>query len=211
MTEPKKKHRPTRTAGILLHPTSFPGRFGIGDLGPAAFACIDGLVRARQSWWQILPLGPTAYGDSPYQCYSAFAGNPNLVSPEFLVRDGLLKESDLSGPQFPPGRVDYNAAIAFKNALLDRAWQNFQGGAAPALRGPFEQFNQQEAGWLFDFAFFMALKKAQGGKSLEQCDKRYRLQDAAALTAARKELASDIGRHQFTQFLFFRQWDAVRG
>ncbi|HLW66262.1 MAG TPA: 4-alpha-glucanotransferase [Gemmataceae bacterium] len=211
MSEPQKKLRPTRTAGLLLHPTSFPGRFGIGDLGPAAYAWIDTLVQAKQSWWQILPLGPTAYGDSPYQCYSAFAGNPNLVSPEFLVRDGLLKESELAGPQFTPGRVDYPAALAFKNALLDRAWANFQGGAAPMLRGPFEQFNQHEGGWLFDFAFFMALKKAQSGKSLDQWQKAYRLHDPAALTSARKELATDIGRQQFAQFLFYRQWDGVRG
>src|SRR5713226_7320086 len=104
---------PNRTAGILLHPTSLPGSYGIGDLGPAAFAWVDALVRAKQSWWQILPLGPTGYEDSPYQCFSAFAGNPNLVGPELLIQDGLLREQDVAaGLSFPEDSVDYGAVIA---------------------------------------------------------------------------------------------------
>src|ERR1700722_4668954 len=91
-----------RAAGILLHPTSLPGPYGIGDLGPAAYTWVDGLVRARQTWWQILPLGPTGYGDSPYQCFSAFAGNPNLISPDLLVRDGLANPADLAGADHFP-------------------------------------------------------------------------------------------------------------
>src|SRR5713101_1901526 len=98
---------PRRSAGILLHPTSLPGPYGIGDLGPAAFSWVDALFRARQTWWQILPLGPTGYGDSPYQAFSAFAGNPYLVSPDLLIRDGLLKDADLGGIRFPTERVDY--------------------------------------------------------------------------------------------------------
>src|SRR5438132_7259578 len=98
---------PKRSAGILLHPTSLPGPYGIGDLGPAAHTWVDSLVQAQQTWWQILPLGPTGYGDSPYQSFSTFAGNPYLVSPELLLRDGLLTSTDLAGISFPAERVDY--------------------------------------------------------------------------------------------------------
>src|SRR5262249_34615344 len=129
-----------RSAGILLHPTSLPGPFGIGDLGPAAHQWIDALARARQTWWQILPLGPTGFGDSPYQCFSAFAGNPNLVSPELLVRDGLLKDTDLMGSHFPADRVDYGPVIQFKNHILHRAWDTFRGKSSGPLRSAFEDF-----------------------------------------------------------------------
>src|SRR5262249_4027417 len=118
----QKNPYPNRSAGILLHPTSLPGPFGIGDLGPAAYRWVEALARAKQKWWQILPLGPTGYGDSPYQAFSAFAGNPYLLSPDFLVRDGLLAESDLAGFNFPSGRIDYGRAIEFKIRLGKRAW-----------------------------------------------------------------------------------------
>src|SRR5438128_10069577 len=157
-----------RGAGILLHPTSLPGRYGIGDLGPAAHAWLEALARARQTWWQILPLGPTGYGDSPYQSFSAFAGNPYLVSPELLIRDGLLNQFDVASSQFghfPAERVDYGPVIEFKNRVLLRAWQNFQNGAASILREPFDAFYREEMSWLDDFALFMALKNAHGGKS----------------------------------------------
>src|SRR5262249_41403080 len=141
-----------RAAGLLLHPTSLPGRYGIGDLGTAAFTWVDALVRARQKWWQILPLGPTGFGDSPYQCFSAFAGNPTLVSPESLAKAGLLKPDDLFGPNFPAERVDYGPVIEFKNRVLARAWDNFQAGTAPVLRSPFEEFCGRQAHWLDDYA-----------------------------------------------------------
>src|SRR5262249_42954273 len=134
-----------RSAGILLHPTSLPGPYGIGDLGPAAYAWVDALSRARQTWWQILPLGPTGFGDSPYQCFSAFAGNFYLVNPDFLVRDGLVRQEDIGGSPFPAERVDYGTVIDFKIRFLSRAWQYFQGGAASHLRGPFEAFCAEEA------------------------------------------------------------------
>src|SRR5438105_3901927 len=127
-----------RSSGILLHPTSLPGQYGIGDLGPAAYAWVDALVRARQTWWQILPLGPTGYGDSPYQSFSAFAGNPYLVNPDFLVRDGLLAQSDLAGVQFPAEHVDYGPVIQFKLRILSKAWENFQARHAPTLVPLFE-------------------------------------------------------------------------
>jgi 4-alpha-glucanotransferase len=202
--------RPQRSAGILLHPTSLPGRFGIGDLGPSAFTWIDALARARQTWWQILPLGPTGFGDSPYQCFSAFAGNPYLISPELLVRDGLLDESDLKSAQFPSDHVAYGPVIEFKNGLLSRAWEKFKAGLAPGLRQPFETFSLQEAGWLDDYALFMALKDAHEGANWQTWPEELVIRQPQALAQERRRLAPAIGSHKFRQFLFFRQWDSVR-
>src|SRR5262245_48867374 len=148
-----------RSAGILLHPTSLPGPYGIGDLGPAAHAWVEALAGAGQSWWQILPLGPPGAGDSPYQCFSAFAGHPALISPDALFEDGLLPAADLADAQLPEGEIDYLAVGQSKPRLLARAWERFQAGAAPALSAPFEEFRAAEAAWLDDFALFMAIKE----------------------------------------------------
>ncbi len=199
-----------RSAGILLHPTSLPGPYGIGDLGRPAYDWVDALVRARQSWWQVLPLGPTGYGDSPYQCFSAFAGNPLLVSPDRLVEDGLLGRNDLEGVHFPAGHVDYGPVIEFKNRILNRAWENFRGGAAPALRAAFADFCRHAAGWLDDYALFRAIKDAHGGKSWSDWPPELVVRKPDALAAARRELAGAVGLHQFRQFLFFRQWRALK-
>src|SRR3984957_4598946 len=129
-----------RSNGILLHPTSLPGPFGIGDLGPEARRFVDFLAASGQTLWQVLPLGPTGYGDSPYQCFSACAGNPYLVSPEFLQRDGLLLGEDVAGSEFPADHVDYGPVIQFKVRLLGRAWERFKSGTAAPLRKPFEEF-----------------------------------------------------------------------
>src|SRR5262245_60519109 len=134
-----------RSSGVLLHPSSLPGPFGIGDLGPAARGWVDALARARQQWWQILPLGPTAYGDSPYQSFSAIAGNPYLISPQGLVQDGLLDQADIEGPRFPAERVDYGPVIDFKVQVLDRAWDRFVAGRASWMRGPFDEFQHTQA------------------------------------------------------------------
>lgn len=200
----------SRSAGILLHPTSLPGPYGIGDLGPAAYAWIDCLVHARQKWWQILPLGPTGYGDSPYQCFSAFAGNPFLVSPQFLVQDGLLNPADLDEVRFPADYVDYGPVITFKNRLMVRAWEHFQAGRGQGLRGAFDSFCAQHAGWLDDYSLFMALKDSQGGRSWLEWSADLRQREATSLALARAELAGPIGSHKFRQFLFFRQWQSVR-
>jgi 4-alpha-glucanotransferase len=205
MTQPQR-----RSSGVLLHPTSLPGPYGIGDLGDAAFEWIDALAHARQRWWQILPLGPTGYGDSPYQCFSAFAGNPYLISPERLMADGLLVREDVAGVHFPAGRVDFGPVIEFKVRLLATAWARFQGGAGAHLRPEFEAFVAANAGWLDDFTLFMALKDANQGRSWQEWDAELRLRAKAPLAAASSRLKDSIGLHQFRQFLFFKQWSAVK-
>ena len=200
----------TRSSGILLHPTSLPGRFGIGDLGPAAYAWIDQLVRARQKWWQILPLGPTGYGDSPYQCFSAFAGNPLLISPELLVKDGLLMPDDLAARPFREDRVIFGWVADWKKGLLTKAWENFTAKRGGVLHDAFEQFTAERAQWLEDFALFMALKDAHGGVSWLQWPEPIRLREAGAVDDARRGLAEPAARHRFAQFLFFRQWGELK-
>jgi 4-alpha-glucanotransferase len=199
-----------RSAGILLHPTSLPGPYGIGDLGPAAYHWIDVLARTGQTWWQILPLGPTGFGDSPYQCFSAFAGNPNLVSPELLARDGLLHGGDLAGIHFPVDHVDFGPVIQFKNRILARAWENFRAQTHPQLRHAFEEFCGKHASWLDDYALFMALKDAHAGKSWLDWPADIRQRQALAMSRARYDLDAAIGLHRFRQFLFFRQWADVK-
>ncbi len=201
---------PGRSAGILLHPTSLPGPCGIGDLGPAAYAWVDALARARQSWWQVLPLGPTGYGDSPYQCFSAFAGNPNLISPELLVHEGLLRSADLVGGNWPADHVEYERVIPYKAGLTAKAWDNFRAGAGAALHAPFEEFRNREADWLDDFALFLALKEAHGGGSWFDWPEEFIQREPAALARARQELAGPIELHRFRQFLFYHQWRALK-
>src|SRR5262249_53450799 len=180
------------------------------DLGPAAFAWVDALARARQGWWQILPLGPTGYGDSPYQCFSAFAGNPILISPELLARDGLLQPGDLDGAGLPGGRIDYSAAIRLKAGRAERASARSRGGAAPKLREPFEDFCARKEEWLDDFALFLAIKEANGGVSWYEWPRPLALREPEALARAREDYGVRVGLHQFRQFLFYRQWDAVK-
>ncbi len=199
-----------RTSGILLHPTSLPGPFGIGDLGPAAYAWIDALASAKQSWWQILPLGPTSYGDSPYQCFSAFAGNPLLISPQALREEGLIDEADWSGAHFPAEHVDYGPVILFKRRLLGRAWDNFQSGRSTWLREEFDNFRGNNHRWLEDYALYMAIKDAKDGRGWLDWPDELRLRHADALDQARVAQKTAIGAYSFQQFLFFRQWGRVR-
>src|ERR1043166_4554947 len=154
-----------RSAGVLLHPTSLPGPFGIGDLGPAAYAWVDALVKARQAWWQILPLGPTGFGDSPYQAFSAFAGNPYLISPELLFEDGVLDPGSVPTAVFPNDHVEYGIVINFKNHLLNLAWQQFQTGRGAKIRDEFGRFCDEESSWLDEYALFMAVKETHQGRS----------------------------------------------
>ena len=147
-----------RASGLLLHVTSLPSPYGIGDVGPAAVAWIDQLSDAGQSWWQALPLGPTGYGNSPYQSLSSFAGNGLLISPDWLIEDGLLGPDDCLLPSFSPSAVDYNTVIPFKHRLLEKAWANFTKARPADLRTAFEQFCHEQAHWLEDYALFRALK-----------------------------------------------------
>jgi 4-alpha-glucanotransferase len=199
-----------RSSGVLLHPTSLPGPYGIGDLGPAARAWVDSLALAKQTWWQVLPLGPTGFRDSPYQCFSSFAGNQYLVSPDALIEAGLLERADVAGADFPAERVDFGAVIPFKLRLLRRAFERYQAGAAPALGGEFEAFRTAQASWLDDYALFKALKEANGGGSWLDWDDALRLHEPEVLERARERLRTPIEELSFRQFLFFRQWAALR-
>ncbi|HEV7476094.1 MAG TPA: 4-alpha-glucanotransferase, partial [Pyrinomonadaceae bacterium] len=201
----------SRASGILLHPTSLPGPFGIGDLGPQAYAFADFLEAAGQSLWQVLPLGPTGYGDSPYACYSAFAGNTLLVSPEQLVSDGLLTASDLAtGAEFADDRVDFAAVHQYKDSILRRAFASFGRDSDVELRRAFAEFCRQQSSWLDDYALFRALKDAHGGVAWNEWEPALVRRDQAAIDAAKKQLSSEIEAQKFYQFLFFRQWVALK-
>jgi 4-alpha-glucanotransferase len=229
-----------RGSGILLHPTSLPSRFGVGDLGPSAHRWIDWLAEAGQSVWQLLPLGPTGYGDSPYQCFSAFAGNPVLISPEELVKDGLLNPVDIESlPAFPPETVAYDEVNRYKFALLHRAFERFQetsGGSLKPdfglsgevassnkglgaalnpglyddLHNSFQSFKLSNALWLDDYALFMAIKNAHAGVLWTRWPREIALREAAPIEAWREGLARQIEERKFWQFLFFRQWAELR-
>lgn len=196
-----------RASGILLHPTSLPGRFGIGDLGPAAYRFADFLVAGGQSLWQVLPLGPTGYGDSPYACYSAFAGNTLLVSPERLFEKGLLARSDLDEcPSMPSGPIDFKHAHEVKDVLLNKAFARYQRSTDTEFRSAFETFAEQNASWLNDYALFRALKNAHGGRAWHEWERPLVGRESAALVRARIDLHDQIEAHKFFQFLFFQQW-----
>ena len=200
-----------RASGVLLHPTSLPGPYGIGDLGPQAHGWIDFLARTGTGLWQVLPLGPTGYGDSPYQSFSAFAGNPYLISPELLREDGLLTGDDLvDAPDFPAEKVDYGSVIPWKLDLLDRAYTKFSGRAAPGLEGAFAEFLKKQAHWLEDFALFMALKEDQGGKPWADWPAPLRDREPAALNHFAEKHSQMVHKQKFRQFLFFRQWGRLR-
>ncbi|MBD3883652.1 4-alpha-glucanotransferase [Phormidium tenue FACHB-886] len=200
-----------RASGILLHPTSFPGRFGIGDLGAEAHRFVDFLAQSDQQLWQILPLGPTSFGNSPYMSYSALAGNPLLISPELLQGEGLLSHEDLSNiPEFPLDRVDFDQVAATKLSLLRKASQNFQDKAAPERKEAFQQFREQKAFWLEDYALFMALKRKFEGKSWHTWQPEIAKREPEALNQCREELASEIFFEEFLQFEFFRQWTELK-
>ncbi|MCB2202539.1 4-alpha-glucanotransferase [bacterium] len=200
-----------RAAGILLHPTSLPGPDGIGDLGPEAFRWVDFLHQSGCQFWQVLPLGPTGYGDSPYQCFSAFAGNPYLISAATLLDQGLLKQEDLTDrPSFPVEKVDYGYAIQWKLKLIHRAYQRFASGSRKDLRSEFETFKAAEQDWLAPFATFMAIKSEYDMVAWNNWPEGLRLRDKKALKAFKKDHIDQIEEQAFAQFLFDRQWQAVR-
>src|SRR3989442_8667975 len=196
-----------RSTGILLHPTSLPGPFGIGDLGPEAYAFADFLVASGQRLWQVLPLGPTGYGDSPYACYSAFAGNALLISPARLSNEGLLGKNELSEvSSLLSDRVDFARAHEIKDAVLGEAFAEYQRTTDTELRHAFETFIEQNASWLDDYALFRALKTVHGGAAWYEWEQPLVRRAPAALGRAREELHDEIEAQKFNQFLFFKQW-----
>jgi 4-alpha-glucanotransferase len=201
----------SRVSGILLHPTCLPGPFGIGDLGDGAYRFVSFLHESRQQVWQMLPLGPTGYGNSPYQTYSAFAGNPLLLSLERLRAEGLLSADEpLQVPKLPPQRVDYDAVRAVKENLLWRAFERFQGGAGHSQADALAAFVERHADWLEDYALFMALKEAHRGVPWNQWGRDIALREPAALAGWRKTLAPRVQFHRFLQYQFFRQWQSLK-
>jgi len=199
-----------RSAGILLHPTSLPGKFGIGDLGNEAFKFIDFLVQAGQKLWQVFPLGPTGYGDSPYQCFSAFAGNPLIISPEKLKEDGFLSDEDLNTPfGSDPKKIDYGKVIDFKKSLLKKAYKSFSSNSN-GLEKEFEKFCREHTEWLDDFSLFMACKDHHNGNVWSSWEKGLVQREESALNQWKKKLSDEIQYQKFVQFIFFRQWKAVR-
>ncbi|KAB2908545.1 MAG: 4-alpha-glucanotransferase [Ignavibacteriales bacterium] len=206
-----------RAAGILLHPTSLPGKYGIGDLGPEAFEFIDFLTAAGQRLWQVFPLGPTGYGDSPYQCFSAFAGNPLLISPDVLVAQGFLSEDDLKGaPDFEADKIDYGPLIQWKKGLLGVAFQGFKSfinsGSAESksVKTSFNKFCKANSSWLDDYALFMAAKEHHGGGQWTSWEPSIALRKPKELGKWKKKLAEGIEFQKFQQFCFFDQWLKVK-
>ena len=200
-----------RACGVLLHPTSLPGRYGVGDLGGEAYRFVDFLAAAGQSLWQVLPLGPTGYGNSPYQCFSAFAGNTLLVSPDLLVEQGLLAPEEVSAvPSFPDERVEYGQAIEFKEAILRKTFENFERANPAGVRGEFEKFKESSAAWLDDYALYRSLKRERNEVAWTDWEEPLVRRDPAALDSARERLAVEIEHVKFKQFLFFDQWTRLR-
>jgi 4-alpha-glucanotransferase len=194
-----------RASGMLLHVTSLPSSYGIGDFGPAAVSWINLLKQDAQSWWQALPLGPTGFGNSPYQSISSFAANPLLISPDLLIEDELLKPGDAEHPSFPIAFVDYDAVAPFKNRLLEKVWNNFKIGVRPDLRQQYEQFCHDQAHWLRDYALFLALKARFDNAPYLEWPAELVRRKPAAIERVRRELADHIGQASFAQLLLFRQ------
>ena len=200
-----------RSSGILLHPSSFPSRFGIGDLGLKAYDFIDFLKNSHQQYWQVLPLGPTGYGNSPYMCYSAMAGNYFLISPEKLLEEGLLIESDLADlPDFPADYVDFQEVIPVKVNLLIKACEEFKTKATLTQKQAFTKFCTDKGYWLNNYALFMALKDAQNGAGWHNWEPELAKREPAALAAMEQELAAEIFYYKFVQYEFFRQWSELK-
>ncbi|HEY9900729.1 MAG TPA: 4-alpha-glucanotransferase [Pantanalinema sp.] len=200
-----------RSSGVLLHPTSLPGRFGLGTLGDEAHRFVDYLAESGQRYWQVLPLGPTSYGDSPYQALSAFAGNPMLIDLERLVQEGWLAADDLSdAPAFPEEKVDYGWVIPYKTEKLRAAFARFEATAGAEDRQRFEGFCHGSMAWLADFALFMALKDHFDGASWSSWDQPLRDRHPEAVTAYHRRLEPQVRYHAFLQYLFFSQYTDLK-
>jgi len=194
----------------LLHPTSLPGPWGAGDLGPAAHSFLDLLACCGQSWWQMLPVVPAGAGASPYSARSVFAGEPLLVSPEFLAEAGYLSLTDLKPPHLPEGRADFEAAWRAKRPLFEQAFDAFERGASDAARQDFDSFCSVNKAWLDDWALFSVLREANGGAAWTGWEDGLRRREPGALETARRTFARPILVEMFVQHQFFRQWGKLR-
>jgi 4-alpha-glucanotransferase len=199
----------SRSSGILLHPTSLPGPFGIGDFGAEARTFVDFLARSGQKLWQVLPLGPTGYGHSPYQSLSAFAGSTLLIDPYQLIENGLLTASDIVATGSNSSQVDFEDARTLKDQMLNQAYENFKSQTS-SLRSEFEEFCDRSSLWLDDYALFGALKQAHGGIDWINWDSTLARREPGALIQAGAALHDQIAALKFFQFLFFRQWRSLR-
>jgi 4-alpha-glucanotransferase len=200
-----------RASGILLHPTSLPSRFGIGELGSEAYRFIDFLVESSQHLWQILPLGPTGYGNSPYASFSAIAGNPLLISLEQLQEQGLLTEEDFATlPEFPVDQVDFDQVSKTKMPLLQKACENFKAHASLVQQKEFQVFCETKAHWLDDYTLFMALREAHEGTSWHTWERNISKSHPEVLDEWRQKLEGEVFFHKFLQFEFFRQWSNLK-
>ncbi len=201
----------SRKSGILLHIPCLPSSYGIGDLGPDAYRFVDFLHAAKQGVWQILPLNPTDSGcqNSPYSSYSAFAGNTLLISPQLLLEEGLLHQEDLSAvPVFPQGRIDYQAAIAYKSGLFEKAYRHFKRQRIG--RDEFARFREHNGSWLADYALFIVLKEFFKGAVWTSWPEALKKKEKGVLQKARKEFKDQIEKKEFLQFIFYRQWAGLR-
>jgi len=199
-----------RGSGILLHISSLPAKYGVGDLGPAAFEFADFLSDAGQGFWQVLPLNPTdpAIGNSPYSSCSVFAGNILFISPDFLVRDGFLDKSDLEPvPSFPDEHCDYPGATEFKLRMIDTCYEKFRNSER---KEEFELFCRENDSWLDAYSLFRAIKQDFECRPWSEWPDEYRFRDTGALDNARRDLAGSIEKEKFSQFLFHRQWSALK-
>ncbi len=200
-----------RASGILLHPTSLPSRFGIGDLGEQAYRFLDFLDNSYQSIWQILPLSPTGYGNSPYFAYSALAGNPLLISPDILHGEGLLSEEDWQDlPEFPSDHVDFALVMETKLPLLKKACENFKVRANEQQWKAFKAFCDRSVSWLEDYALFMALQEAFEGQAWNHWESDIAQRKPEAIQRWTERLGEAIFSHKFLQFEFFRQWKSLK-
>ena len=201
-----------RSSGILFHPTSLPGKYGIGTLGKEAYAFIDFLKKSKQKLWQIFPLGPTGYGDSPYQSFSSFAGNPYLIDFDLLIEAHLLSEEDLRDIFFGDNEeyIDYGAIYNQKYPLLRKAYENFKSSDNNEMKDSLENFKRENSSWLNDYSLYISLKNHFNGLPWNEWAQDIKNREDGAMHHYRNELADDIEYHNFIQFLFFKQWGDVK-
>ncbi len=200
-----------RASGILLHPTSLPGKYGIGTLGQEAFRFIDFLVKAKQKYWQVLPLGPTGYANSPYQCFSAHAGNPNLIDLDLLVTRHLLQQEDLNEiPDTGEGKVDFGSLQTVRSPLLEKAFHVFTEHASPTEKLRLRNFIKEQSHWINDYALFRAIKEHFNQKPWYLWDEPVKRKEPEAVKHFQSVLQERIEYHKFLQYLFFIQWIDVR-